>query len=250
MSMRSFQPLIVAAGAAALLGMAAAAPAQAGVSANGTPVKVAATLDCPAIEGRLTRVAVASDGQSCDYEGRDGDTVRLRLMPLNGRAPNEALALMRTDLHALVPVYREATPVSYSEAGGDEARIDLPFLHVHAVGDSADVRLFGIHIHDHEHGANTDVTVEHGRKRSVVHAGMRGVEVIADDVGRSNASLVYVLAANHRTPSGLRAAGYVARGPVTGPLVVAEFHSTRDHHGRYDHGGSDVDRLIDHNLDD
>jgi hypothetical protein len=245
--MRMLPSATVATGALALLVLAAAVPAQAGVSVNGTPLKVATRLDCPAIEGRLTRVAQAADGQSCDYQGRDGDTVRLSIAPLHGRSPSEALAPMRADLHALVPVYREPTPVSYSDEPGDRADVDLPFLHVHAAGDSADVRLFGIHIHDH--GDRTDVNVDHGHKRSIVHAGMHGAEVVAEDVGRSNASLVYVLAANHHTPSGLRAAGYIAKGPVTGPLVVAEFRSAHDHHGGYDHGDSDVDRLIDRNLD-
>jgi hypothetical protein len=247
--MRSLHPAIVAAGSLSLLALACAAPAQAGVSANGTPLKVAPRLDCPAFEGRLMRVAQAADGQSCDYQGRDGDTVRLSLAPLHDRSPSEALAPLRADLHALVPVYREPTPVSYSDERGDRADVDLPFLHVHAVGDDADVRLFGIHIHDHGHGDRTDVSVGHGQKTAVVHAGFHGAEVIADDVGRSNASLVYVLAANHRTPSGLRAAGYVARGPVTGPLVVAEFRSAHDHRGTYDHGDGDVGRLIDRNLD-
>lgn len=247
--MRTTHPAIVAAGALALLALAAAVPAQAHVAANGAPLRVAARLDCPAYEGRLTRVAQASDGQSCDYQGRDGDTVRLSLAPLRGRSPSEALAPMRGALHALVPVYREPTPVIYSDEPGDRADVDVPFVHVHAVGDRADVRLFGIHIRGRDHGDNTDVSVEHGRKRSVVHAGPRGAEVVAEEVGRSNASLVYVLAANHRTPSGLRAAGYIAKGPVTGPLVVAEFRSARGHRGSYDHGDGDVDRLIDRNLD-
>lgn len=246
--MRTLHPAILAAGAVALL-VLAAVPAHAGVSANGTPLKVAPRLDCPSYQGRLTRMSQASDGQTCDYQGSDGDTVRLTLAPLRGRSPSEALAPLRDQLHALAPVYREPTPVDYSDEPGDRADVDLPFLHVHAVGDRADVRLFGIHIRDHDHGANTDVSIDHGRKRSVVRAGPRGAEVVAEDVGRSNASLVYVLAPNHRTPSGLRAAGYIARGPVTGPLVVAEFHSARGHHGGYDHGDGDIDRLIDRNLD-
>ncbi len=243
--MRTLHLAIATAGALALT--AVAASAQAGVSANGEPLKVASRLDCPADQGRLTRVAQAPDGQSCDYVGPDGDTVRLSLTPLSGRSPNEALAETRAELHALVPVYRDATPVSYSDEPGDRADIDLPFLHVHAVGNRSDVRLFGIHIHDD--GETTDVNAHLGHKRSVVHAGMRGVEVVADDVGRSNASMVYVLAANHRTSSGLRAAGYIAKGPVAGPLVVAEFHSAHDHRGSYDHGDGDVGRLIDRNLD-
>jgi hypothetical protein len=248
--MRIDHSAIVATGAVALLALAAAVPAQAAsVAVNGPSLKVAARLDCPAFEGRLMRVAQAADGQSCDYQGRDGDTVRLSLAPLFGKTPSEALAPMRADLHALVPVYREPMPVSYSDESGDRADVDLPFLHVHAVGDTADVRLFGIHIHDHGHGDRTDVSVGHGQKTAVVHAGMHGAEVVADEVGRSNASLVYVLAANHRTPSGLRAAGYIAKGPVTGPLVVAEFRSAHDHRGTYDHGDGDVGRLIERNLD-
>ena len=246
--MTNLHPTILAAGAAALLALAAV-PAHAGVAANGTPLRVAAKLDCPAFQGRLARVAQAADGQSCEYRGRDGDTVRLSLAPLRGRSPSEALAPLRDQLHALVPVYREPTPVGYSDEPGDRADVDVPFVHVHAVGDRADVRLFGIHIRGHGHGDDADVGVDRGHKRSVVHAGPRGAEVVAEDVGRSNASLVYVLAANHRTPSGLRAAGYIAKGPASGPLVVAEFHSARDHRGAYDHGDSDVDRLIDRNLD-
>jgi hypothetical protein len=248
--MTNLHPAILAAGAIALLALAAVpAHAHAGVAANGTPLKVPAKLDCPADQGRLTRVMQAADGQSCDYRGPDGDMVRLSLAPLRGQSPSEALAPMRAALHDMVPVYREPTPVSYSDEPGDRADVDLPFLHVHAANDHADVRLFGIHIRDHDHGDRSDVSIDHGRKHSVVHAGPRGAEVVAEEVGRSNASLVYVLAANHRTPSGLRAAGYIARGPVSGPLVVAEFHSAREHHGHYDHGDGDIDRLIDRNLD-
>ncbi|MFL5296130.1 MAG: hypothetical protein ACJ798_07080 [Phenylobacterium sp.] len=246
--MRTNLPAVLLPGALVVLALAGSTAAEAGVAANGAPLKVAATLTCPATEGMLTRLRQAPDGQSCDYQGRDGDTVRLSLAALNGRAPSEAMAPLRAELHALVPVYRVPTPVSYSDEPGDRADVDLPFLHVHAVGDRADVRLFGIHISSR--GQNADVDVSRGHKRSVVHAGARGAEVVAEDVGRSNASLVYVLAANHRASSGYRAVGYVAKGPVTGPLVVAEFHSVHDRHGAGDGDHGDIDRLIDRNVRD
>jgi hypothetical protein len=82
-----------------------------------------------------------------------------------------------------------------------------------------------------------------------VHAGLSGAEVVADEIGRNNASLVYVLAGSHRHASGYRAVGYVAKGPVTGPLVVAEFRSPVNDHRDNDGGHIDLDRLIDRNLD-
>jgi hypothetical protein len=226
----------------------AASLAHAGVRPDGPPLRAPAKLDCPAETGDLTRTAQSPDGQWCDYAGRRGETVRLQLTPLNGQTPSQALAPTRAQLHALAPVYRNATPASYDDRPGDTADVNVPFVHVHADGDKADVRLFGIfHIVGHDHAA--DIDRDHVRKHAVVHAGLRGAEVIADEVGRNNASLVYVLAGSHRYASGYRAVGYIAKGPVTGPLVVAEFRSPVSTHRDNDDGHLDLDRLIDRNLD-
>lgn len=222
--------------------------AQAGVQPDGPPLRAPAKLDCPAETGDLTRTAQAPDGKWCDYAGRRGETVRLRLMPLNGQTPSQALAPTRAELHALAPVYRKAMPVSYSDQPGDSADVNVPFVHVHKDGDRSEVRLFGIfHIVGHDH----DVVGkgDGGHEHASVHAGMHGAEVVADKVGRSNASLVYVLAGSHRYASGYRAVGYVAKGPVTGPLVVAEFRSPVSTHRDNDDGRLDLDHLIDRQLD-
>jgi hypothetical protein len=234
--------------ATAVLAASAATIAHAGVPLDGAPLRTPAKLDCPAGAGDLTRTAQSPDGQWCDYAGPRGETVRLRLAPLNGQTPSQALAPTRAQLHALVPVYRDPIPANYVDQPGNSADVNVPFVRVHANGDRADVRLFGIiHIVGHNHDA--DLEAGQGRKHAVVHAGLRGAEVIADEVGRSNASLVYVLAGNHRHPSGYRAVGYIAKGPVTGPLVVAEFRSPVNNHRDNDDGHNDIDRLIDRNLD-
>lgn len=234
--------------AAALAVATLAGAAQAHVRPDGTPLRAPARLDCPAESSDLTRIAQSPDGQWCDYRSDRGETVRLRLVPLHGLSPSEALAPMRTELHALVPVYRDAIPADYNDGPGDRADVDVPFVHVHANGDQADVRLFGIfHIVSRDHDA--DIDVGHGRKHTVVHAGLRGAEVIADEVGRSNASLVYVLAGSHRHASGYQAVGYIAKGPADGPLVVAEFFSPVNNHRDNDGGHHDIDRLIDRNLE-
>lgn len=218
------------------------------VRPDGPPLRAPARLDCPTESGDLTRTAQSPDGQWCDYAGPRGETVRLRFAPLNGLTPSQALAPTRAQLHALVPVYRNAMPVNYSDQPGDSADVNVPFVHVHKDGDKSDVRLFGIfHIVGHDH--DTDVSKDGGHEHASVHAGFRGAEVVADKVGRSNASLVYVLAGGHRFSSGYRAVGYVAKGPVTGPLVVAEFRSPAKTYRDNDNGHIDLDRLIDRQLD-
>ena len=57
----------------------------------------------------------------------------------------------------------------------------------------------------------------HGRKHTAVHAGLSGAEVIADEVGRSNASLVYVLAGNHQLVVGLPGGRLYRQGPGDRP---------------------------------
>jgi hypothetical protein len=244
-AMRKVLSLITVAVAVSVAGLA-----HAGVRVDGPPLRAPAKLDCPAETGDLARTAQSPDGQWCDYAGPRGEIVRLRLAPLNGQTPSQALAPTRTQLHALVPVYRDKTPLSYGDGPGNRADVDVPFVHVHSNGDKSDVRLFGIfHIVGHDHDRDADINADGGRKHAAVRAGLRGAEVIADEIGRTNASLVYVLAGGHRYSSGYRAAGYIAKGPAAGPLVVAEFRSPMNNHRDNDGGHLDIDRLIDRNLD-
>lgn len=237
------RPLAVATLAA--LACAATTAQARSASADGAPLKVVSVLDCPANEGQLTRTARATDGQSCDYQSARGEFVRLRVAPLNGRSPADALAPARAQLHVLLPVYSQPVSAVDDDTPGDRADVDLPFIHVHSAGGRADVNFFGFKIHSE--GENADVDLGRRRKRAVVHASAKGAEVRAEDVGQTNASLVYVLSANSRLQSGYRAAGYVARGPVTGPLVVGEFR-TAQRHTYVGDGGRDLERLIDRNV--
>ena len=222
---------------------------------HGAPLRTLAALDCPDREGTLTRTGQAADGQSCDYQGPEGRTVRLSLVALDGRAPTEALAPLKAELRGLVPV--ATVPVAPVERGepGEHTRIDLPFFHVHTVGDHAEVKMFGVHVR--ADGDYADVKTSHGLKNTVVHAGPSGAEIVAEDVSGKNTSLVYVLAGKHAGPSGYEAVGYVAKGPAAGPLVVGEFRAPRGAEDFGGHGGArhiesgdhgDLDRLIERNL--
>ncbi|HEX5262503.1 MAG TPA: hypothetical protein VFW13_03195 [Phenylobacterium sp.] len=213
------------------------------------PLRAVAMLDCPANEGALRLRAQAADGRSCDYDGPREETVRLHLVDLQGRTAAEAMAPAQAELRTLLPLpYKAPAPISQAEGEGERTDVDLPFFHVHTVDNRADVSIFGVHIHDD--GDNTEVKVKKGGKHTVVHATTSGAEVLAEDVGRENASLVYVLASDRRSHNRWRAVGYLAKGPVAGPLVVAEFRATdrEDDASQHHHGHNDVERLIDRNL--
>ena len=210
-------------------------------------VTVAQTLDCPQEEGGLTRVSAASDGKSCTYT-RDGDEdVTLSLLPLNGAPPRTALAPMETTMAGLVSVSIANSPISVEAndngPGADKAKIDMPGFHIDANGDKAKISIMGVKID--ADGKNAVVHTGVGGGEATVHAGPGGAEIRAGKVGVNSANLVYVLAGDHPGPSGYRAVGYIARGPVAGPLVVGEFKSKAENHGRHD---NDLEHLIDLNV--
>lgn len=218
-------------------------------SSSGPALPVLAKLDCPAHEGSLERTAQAADGRSCDYVSDAGETVRLSLVALDGRSPQAALAATKAELQALSPVrVRPVRPLQPGETG-ERSDVDMPFFHVHEVNGRSEVSILGVHVHDD--GQETEVRTNHGLKHTVVHAGPDGAEIVADDVGRRNASLVYVLASDRRSAAPYQAVGFVAKGPVGGPLVVAEFRAKGGAHFDHDHvDHGDVGRLIDRNFRD
>jgi hypothetical protein len=217
-------------------------------SVGAMPLRAVAMLNCPSNQGALTLRTQAPDGRTCDYDGPEGESVRLTLVDLDGRSVAEALAPRQAELRTLLPLpYKAPAPISQTEGAGERTDVDLPFFHVHTLNDRADVSIFGVHIHDD--GANTEVKLKKGGKHTVVHATTSGAEVLAEDFGHDNASLVYVLASDRRSHDGWRAVGYLAKGPIKGPLVVAEFRATtRKDHDQHHYRDNDVERLIDRNV--
>lgn len=209
-------------------------------------VAVADRLECPASLGALTRTAAAADGASCDYTSGKGV---IHLAYADGAAdPKAALAPLKTQLDAELPgVAENATiqVVSEKDAQGHKHdRVDMPFLHVEDNGDGrSHVRLLGINIDGGDH---------HGRQRHDVadrdddHDASAG-NTVAGGVPPANrgVELVYVLVSGKPSPQGFHVAGYIAKGPPRGKLVVATFHYKADnsfnHNDRHD---SDIDQLM------
>ena len=215
---------------------------------------VAARLDCPETDGLLTRVSAAPDGNSCIYQHRNGDDVTVTRLALNGQTPQAALAPIDADLKTLVPAPPPPTASSGASASSeaakaesgdsnDNANVDVPGVHVQAHGDNADVNVMGITVH--ARGEKANVQIGNGANSiSVVGNGeSEDAQVRVSEVNSTNARITYVLAGAAAGPSGYRSVGYLARGPVTGPLVVVVVKS------RINHGGMQVDRDLRRLLD-
>jgi hypothetical protein len=214
---------------------------------SGRPLVVGARLDCPEDQGRLTRVSVSADGNTCEYKRDDGAQVSLVRLPLNGQTPQDALTPIEAALKTQLPPRDNApttTPATSNSNDKDSARIDVPGVHIDANGDKAEVRVMGVTIDADNNKAHVNAGL--GSDRAVVSADEHGAEVRATEVDKVNANLVLVLATEKPGPSGLRSVGYIARGPATGPLVVAEFKSPDHHTGISD--DHDIRKLIDRNV--
>lgn len=221
---------------------------------GGRVLTVSDQLSCPESVGAFSRSAQAGDGQSCDYRGPDEQQLHLLRLPLNGEAAPDRLLKLRTELSPLVPLPVHAgasgednTTSRVTEDGGhDQADINLPGLHVHADGDRASVNLPGIHVN--AAGDVAHVTTEIGAlKNAKIDANDDGVRIEADMTDAANVDMTWYVAGKLAGPDGDHLVGYYARGPKTGPLVIAEIRSKSEHqHGTSSNllGGDDVHRLV------
>jgi len=184
------------------------------------PETVAATLDCPASQGDLIRVAQSADGRSCAYRRGDTETVDLTLTALDGRSPQVALAPTEAALRALEPSAPASPtppkPPANADGDGDHASVDAPFVHVDTRGDSAHVKVFGLNINAGDQHAVIDS--HWGGK-----AGPDGAEIRISNYSDGDADLMFLLASGRPGVEGWRSVGYLARGPAAGPLLVATF---------------------------
>lgn len=194
-------------------------------------------LDCPPIQGELTRAGISADRRSCTYTSAKGDEIALRLLPVS-TTPDAALQPVEQELQALVPATgpaqaaakpaaEAATPkTATSKPAGandaadsddddtaddtheDRANISFPGVRIDAQGDKADVRIGSLHVDASSGGAvireTHDVRLR-GQALAFTRRGYRAVYIVA----RSD------------LPDGLTSVGYEAGGPRKGPLTVA-----------------------------
>lgn len=198
--------------------------------------KTVTTLDCPQAQGDLSRKNASPDGKSCDYTSADGSAVTLQLVSLTGTTADSALSPLETSLRAEVP----ATDTGDGKGEG-RVDIDLPGIHIHAAGkdgdkDSSEVRIGrGVSI-----GAGNTMVSDSGGGAVDIDAHDKGAEIRVNE-GHGGTRRDFLLAADAPGPHGYRVAGYEARGPQGGPLVVASLLAKTDDHDRVSH---DIHALV------
>lgn len=207
--------------------------------------RTVARLTCPDRQGELRRLAMAADGRSCSYTAPHGGEVTLRLVAAGAPDPRAALAPIEAELRSVVPA-PTARPIAapMPGAGGENVAIDLPFFEVRAGDDAARVRMPGIEVD----AAGEDAAVNIGGSGGeTVRVNARdGASEVRVDAGRGETvQATYILARDEPTAAGWRTAGYQARGPRGGPLVVATARSRTESDQLFD----ELDDLIDRSFE-
>lgn len=138
------------------------------------------------------------------------------------------------------------------EKDRDEVHINLPGIHIDTKDDNANVRIAGLHI-DADDSDNVHVKGANGRVgvggNFTVDAHDGGA-VIRSEKNDANVRATLILASDDKGPAGKKAAGYVARGPRTGPLVVAVIQVNDDDHEHHDSIFNEATRLVKLNTGD
>ena len=125
----------------------------------------------------------------------------------------------------------------------EHVRVNLPFIHIEAGDSGAHVRAFGADINASEDGATV-----RGPWGTHINASHGGAEMRFGEVGAARADLTYIIASDKPGPQGYRAAAYVAKGPVAGPLVLATSRSQERGDGAHDEAIHDLKHLVNLNV--
>ena len=231
------------------------------VVVGGHALAVSARLVCPDHQGRLDRVSQAQDGQSCAYSAPNGAEVTLSKAGLAGQSADAALQAREQELAALQPMPAtlqqpgksvvpnqtdgNVTESASSHESSDQTRIDLPGLHIRTDGDNASVRLPGVSIN--AQGDNAHISTGIGElKNATIDATEGAVRITSNMTDAGNVDQTWMVATDQPGPAGWRTVGYVARGPLTGPLVVATVRSRAEHQHAHSGDGEieDIRRLV------
>ncbi len=217
--------------AAALAGVAVVvagcAPPHARRWADRAPLTPLSRLECPGSEGALKLVSAANDGRSCVYASSSNQTqVELKLVNVPD-TPQTALDPIEADIKTLMPATSSPPPAPASSGApsqdlkGRDVDIQLPGLSIRAGEDRANIRVGGMHIKANGQGNSVRVTGRHpGGGRLSIDASDSGAIIRTRSSG-PNVRSTFMIASDDAGPAGWRAVGYEARGPRSGPLVVA-----------------------------
>ncbi|MBN9319696.1 MAG: hypothetical protein J0I28_08445 [Caulobacterales bacterium] len=195
--------------------------------AEPTEFRTLERLDCPETQGDLRRLSAAADGKTCSYAAKDQAEVELRLVATSGDE-SAALAPIETELRALIPqpatLKAPAPDSGLHVEGDDKSHIRLPGLSIDSDGDRAQIHVGGIHIDGEHDRANISISQKRGGEFNIqADDGNATIRQTRDNERGVRRSVIF--ATETPTAAGFRVAGYEARGPKAGPLVVAVVRS-------------------------
>lgn len=242
-SMASAAPVALAGAVLALAGCNPPHPHAA------APLRAVSSLDCPDTQGDLTRKSATADGKTCVYATEAGDQVTLQVVTFSGGDAHAALAPIEDQMKTEIPAAAQTPADTPGAPDKDRVDINLPGIHIHANGDGhADIDTAGVHVSAHDHGGSGDKAVVQangmGAKGVTVNASEGGAQIHIDE-GGAGVRARYILASETAGPHGYRMAGYEARGPAGGPIVVAELLAKSDDQDDLRH---DIHALIRRNV--
>jgi hypothetical protein len=198
-----------------------------------------ASLDCPANEGKLSRVSKAADGKSCVYRGDNETDVNLSLVAVNG----DVGSALKGVEDSLLPAPNEAEQVAVTaskDAGihvdsdgdsDDKVDIDIPGVRIVADNDKAAIKIGGMMVDAGGDGAVVRSQEDVRLKGEALSRERRGIKAS-------------YLRAGKNLPGDWRYVGYEAAGPRTGPLAIATVHSKSGHDNGVPGLNDDVKRLV------
>lgn len=204
-------------------------------ASSGQPIRAVENLNCPEHQGELIRTSTAADGLSCIYAGPRGAEVVLSLVALaEGQSAMDALSPTEDALRGLMPgVADRATGGEDGEGAmvsiqseGDQTSVRLPGLNIETDGDSSSVNIGGIRIR----GRGSDGESRDSGETVSVNARDDAAEIRAMTI-QDSIRATYILVDEAASEAGWRRVGYEARGPSSGPLVVAVVHSKEHNEG-------------------
>jgi hypothetical protein len=243
-------------------------------------MQVNAKLDCPDTSGDLTRSAVSMDGTTCTYTGPSEESVSLQITPLMGAPPQTVLSKLESQLRGDAGLATFAPPPAPPapppqkakdwDAGRDNqdaddndkdddddsdhassdkdgpksghTHIDLPGVHISANGDKADVQLPFLSIH--ANGDNAQVQAGWFGRHATIEGHDGGAVIRVGRADESGVDSMLIVASDKPGPSGYRTVGYLAKGPPSGPLVIAAFKAKGERHSEHDLAGDGLKRLV------
>jgi hypothetical protein len=186
----------------------------------------------PILKGFETSLLASMPRTAADMSRSSADSARADAA--SARADAEAAKADAEAAGADAKAAADATPDSAHvsapglkvDAEGDRASVHMPGLHVEADGDNADVRIGGFTIRANEGNASVNGHLTTGDNTDTVSVKTRddAAQIRTRAPGEA-VRQTYLLTDNRASPAGWRMVGYEARGPRTGPIVVATVRS-------------------------